>query len=119
MAIHVKEAKKIEACGNKPKIIMEYVGRVNTHTDGVSVAFMNSPRGWAEPGQTPEFDEYTLVLEGVLHVKTKNGEFDVAAGEAVIAHAGDWVRYSTPQEDCKYVAVCNPAFSPQTVHRDA
>lgn len=109
----------VEAAGNKPKIIEEYVGRVNTGTEGVSIARMRSPSGWVEPGQTPEFDEYTLVLRGSLRVRTRDGVLDVHAGEAVIAHAGEWVQYSTPgEEGAEYVAICLPAFSMGTVHRD-
>lgn len=109
----------VEAAGNKPKRIEEFVGRVNSATSGVSVARMNSPAGWTEPGQTPEFDEYTLVLRGTLRVASRSGAIDVAAGEAVIAHRGEWVQYSTPGADgAEYIAVCVPAFSPQTVHRD-
>ena len=109
---------KIEAAGNKPKIIREHIGRVNSSTSAISVAHMTSPAGWVEPGQTPEFDEYTLVLSGMLRVTHKGGELDVHAGQTVIAHAGEWVRYSTP-EGADYVAVCVPAFSPASVHRDA
>ncbi len=110
----------IEAAGNKPKRIEEYVGRVNSKTAAVSVARMKSPSGWVEPGQTPEFDEYTLVLKGSLRVTSKQGSVDVAAGQAVITHRGEWVRYSTPgPEGAEYVAICLPAFSPDTVHRDA
>ena len=110
----------IEAAGNKPKVIQEFIGRVNSRTESVSVARMISPGGWQEPGQTPEFDEYTLVLRGKLRVESKSGTTDVAAGQAVITHAGEWVRYSTPDNDgAEYVAVCLPAFSPATVHRDA
>jgi len=110
----------IEAAGNKPKIIEEFVGRVNSQTDDVSIARMRSPGGWIEPGQTPEFDEYTLVLRGMLRVATRSGSIDVHAGQAVIAHAGEWVQYSTPgSEGAEYVAICLPAFSPDTVHRDA
>jgi ethanolamine utilization protein EutQ len=110
---------RIESAGNKPKIIEEYVGRVNTATAGISVAHMRSPEGWEEPGQTPEFDEYTVVLRGKLRVQHKSGELDVAAGQAVIAHRGEWVRYSTPFEGgAEYIALCLPAFSPDTVHRD-
>jgi len=110
----------IEAAGNKPKIIEEYVGRVNSRTDGVSVARMKSPGGWVEPGQAPEFDEYTVVLRGSLRVTSRDGSFlDVAEGQAVITHAGEWVQYSTPgAEGAEYVAVCLPAFSPALVHRD-
>src|SRR3954467_6451267 len=110
----------IEAAGNKPKRIEEYVGRVNSKTAAVSVARMKSPSGWVEPGQTPDFDEYTVVLNGSLRVTSKQGVVDVAAGQAVITHKGEWVQYSTPgPEGAEYVAVCLPAFSPDTVHRDA
>jgi mannose-6-phosphate isomerase-like protein (cupin superfamily) len=109
----------IEASGSKPKLIEEYVGRVNSRTSGLSVAHMRSPEGWEEPGQTPEFDEYTLVLRGTLRVH-REGLLDVAPGQAVIAHRGEWVRYSTPLAGgAEYIAVCLPAFSPDTVHRDA
>ena len=109
----------IEAAGNKPKIIEEYVGRVNTGGRDVSVARMRSPGGWEEPGQTPEFDEYTVVLRGTLRVKTRDEVLDVSAGQAVITRGGEWVQYSTPEEEgAEYVAVCLPAFSPDTVHRD-
>ena len=109
----------VQAVGNKPKRIEEFVGRVNTGTAAVSVARMTSPAGWVEPGQTPEFDEYTLVLRGTLRVETRRATVDVAAGEAVHARRGEWVRYSTPHEGgAEYVAVCVPAFSPATVHRD-
>ena len=115
----ISQAKRIPAAGNKPKLIDEYVGRVNSKTSTVSVAHMRSPGGWQEPGQTPEFEEYTVVLKGVLHVEYSNGEMDVRAGQAVIAHAGEWVRYSTPDSDgAEYIAVCHPAFSMETVHRD-
>jgi mannose-6-phosphate isomerase-like protein (cupin superfamily) len=110
---------QITAAGNKPKLIREYIGRVNSKTDAASVAHMQSPSGWVEPGQRPEFDEYTVVLKGQLRVEHADGVFDVAAGQAVIAHAGEWVRYSTPGPDgAEYLAVCLPAFSPATVHRD-
>jgi len=109
----------VEAVGNKPKIIEEYVGRVNTGGGEVSVARMRSPAGWEEPGQTPEFDEYTLVLRGLLRVKTRDETLDVRAGQAVITRRGEWVQYSTPEEEgAEYVAVCLPAFAPGTVHRD-
>jgi len=109
----------IEAAGNKPKIIEEFVGRVNSRTDAASVARMNSPAGWVEPGQTPDFDEYTLALAGTLRVTTKEGDIDVVAGQAVIAHKGEWVRYSSPLDGgADYVAVCVPAFGPDTVNRD-
>jgi ethanolamine utilization protein EutQ len=110
---------RVEGAGNKPKLIDEYVGRVNTGTGDASVARMRSPAGWQEPGQTPEFDEFTVVLRGTLRVEHRGGEFDVRAGQAVIAHGGEWVRYSTPEPDgAEYIAVCVPAFSPGTVHRD-
>ena len=110
---------RIASAGNKPKIIDEFVGRVNTSTDGLSVAHMRSPGGWIEPGQAPEFDEYTVVLHGLLRVESKNGSLDVRPGQAVIAPRGEWVRYSTPEpEGAEYIAVCNPAFSMETVHRD-
>jgi mannose-6-phosphate isomerase-like protein (cupin superfamily) len=109
----------IEAAGNKPKVIQEFIGRVNSRTESLSVARMISPGGWIEPGQTPEFEEYTLVLRGRLRVESKTGTIDVSAGQAIITHAGEWVRYSTPDnEGAEYVAVCLPAFSPGTVHRD-
>jgi quercetin dioxygenase-like cupin family protein len=109
----------IQAAGNKPKIIEEYIGKVNSQTETVSVARMRSPSGWIEPGQNPEFDEYTLVLRGTLHVKTTQKHFVVHAGEAIITHRGEWVQYSTPDPDgAEYIAVCVPAFSPETVHRD-
>ena len=110
----------IAAAGNKPKRIEEFVGHVNSKTSDLSVAKMTSPSGWVEPGQTPEFDEYTIVLNGMLRVTSKGGAIDVRAGQAVIAHAGEWVRYSTPEADgAEYVAICLPAFSPAAVHRDA
>ncbi len=118
MATHIKQPTQVEAAGNKPKIIKEFIGRVNSDTERASVAHMNSPAGWVEPGQTPDFDEYTVVLNGRLHVKTAKEEFDVAAGEAVIAHKGEWIQYSTPTEGAEYIAVCVPAFSMDTVHRD-
>ena len=109
----------IQAAGNKPKRIEEFVGRVNSKTAAVSVARMQSPSGWVEPGQTPEFDEYTVVLRGSLRVASKQGTIDIQAGQAVITHKGEWVQYSTPgPEGAEYVAVCLPAFSPDTVRRD-
>ncbi|GEJ56493.1 cupin domain-containing protein [Anaeromyxobacter diazotrophicus] len=109
----------IAAVGTKPKVIEELVGRVNTGTAELSIARMRSPPGWAEPGQTPEFDEYTVVLRGVLRVETREGVLEVPAGQAVHAPRGAWVRYSTPGPDgAEYVAVCLPAFAPGTVHRD-
>ena len=108
----------IPAAGEPPKIIEEFVGRVNSRTSALSIARMTSPPGWREPGQTPEFDEYTVVLRGELQVQTRDKNYNVAAGQAIIVHAGEWVRYSTPQ-GAEYIAVCLPAFSPETVHRDA
>jgi len=113
----ISQPTRIQAAGNKPKLIDEYIGRVNSKTSGVSVAHMRSPQGWVEPGQTPEFDEFTIVLHGTVRVSHQGGEFDVKAGQAVIAYAGEWVRYSTP-EGAEYIAVCLPAFSMETVHRD-
>jgi len=113
----ISNPTRIQAAGTKPKLIEEYVGRVNSKTNGVSVAHMRSPAGWLEPGQTPDFDEYTLVLTGAVRVTHKEGNLDVRAGQAVIAHRGEWVRYSTP-EGAEYISVCLPAFSPDTVHRD-
>jgi len=109
----------IAAAGNKPKVIEEFIGRVNSSDDRVSIARMKSPAGWVEPAQTPEFDEYTLVLDGMLRVETGGGTFDVVAGQAIVVEAGERVRYSTPASGgAAYVAVCIPAFSPDTVHRD-
>ncbi|HSY47685.1 MAG TPA: cupin [Thermoanaerobaculia bacterium] len=120
MPTHIKNPSVIEAAGNKPKRIEEFIGRVNSKTGGVSVARMQSPGGWVEPGQTPEFDEYTVVLRGSLRVTTHDGVIDVGAGEAIITHKGEWVLYSTPgAEGAEYIAVCLPAFSIDTVHRDA
>ena len=111
---------RIVAAGNKPKAIEEYVGRVNSRTATLSIAHMRSPAGWEEPGQRPEFDEYTLVLKGMLRVSHEGGSLDVRAGQAVVARAGEWVRYASPESDgAEYVAVCLPAFSPDTVHRDS
>lgn len=110
---------RITAAGNKPKLIDEYVGRVRTGDTAVSIAHMRSPAGWVEPGQAPAFDEYTVVLAGTLRVTFHAGVIDVAAGQAVIVRKGEWVQYSTPGEDgAEYVAVCLPAFSPESVHRD-
>jgi ethanolamine utilization protein EutQ (cupin superfamily) len=110
---------RIEAAGNKPKLIDEYIGRVNSRSSALSVAHMRSPEGWTEPGQTPEFDEFTMVLRGLLRVRHADGELEVKTGQAVIAHRGEWVQYSTPQpEGAEYIAVCLPAFSMETVHRD-
>ena len=108
---------RVEAAGTKPKLIDEFVGRVNTGEERVSVARMRSPAGWVEPGQRPAFDEYTVVLGGALTVESSDGSLTVAAGQAVLVRAGEWVRYSTPS-GAEYIAVCLPAFSPDTVHRD-
>lgn len=113
------QPSRVTAAGNKPKLIDEYIGRVNSGTEGVSVAHMRSPAGWQEPGQTPDFDEFTVVLKGTLRVEHRGGHLDVQAGQAVVAHKGEWVRYSTPEaEGAEYIAVCLPAFSMETVHRD-
>lgn len=110
---------RIQAVGTKPKLIEEFVGRVNSRNEHVSVALMRSPSGWEEPGQAPEFEEMTVVLKGTLRVEYRGGQMDVEAGQAVVAHRGEWVRYSTPGADgAEYVAICMPAFSPDTVHRD-
>jgi len=110
---------RITAAGNKPKLIDEFIGRVNSGESRVSIAQMRSPGGWVEPGQTPEFDEFTIVLKGSLRVTHKDGALDVNAGQAVVTNAGEWVQYSTPApEGAEYIAVCLPAFSPKTVHRD-
>jgi len=114
----IEKATQIEAAGEPPKIIREYVGRVNSGTSALSVAHMKSPSGWSEPKQTPEFDEYTLVLAGRLQVEHEGGSIEVSAGQAVITYRGEWVRYSSPgREGAEYIAVCLPAFSPDTVHR--
>ena len=111
---------RVEAAGTKPKLIDEFVGRVNTGEERVSIAHMRSPAGWVEPGQRPDFDEYTLVLAGALRVEHDGGALDVAPGQTVLTRAGEWVRYSTPYPGgAEYVAVCLPAFTPDTVHRDA
>jgi mannose-6-phosphate isomerase-like protein (cupin superfamily) len=115
----IEQPTLVEAAGEPTKQIQEFVGRVNSDTAGVSIAKMKSPSGWSEPGQTPEFEEYTVVLHGVLHIRLKAREFDVAAGQAVSISAGEWVQYSTPgPEGAEYIAVCLPAFSPELVHRD-
>lgn len=119
MARLIEQPTRIEAAGNKPKVIDEFIGRVNSGTAEVSIARMRSPSGWVEPEQTPQFDEYTIVLRGMLRVETNDGVIDVDAGQAVMTHQGEWIRYSTPgPEGAEYIAVCLPAFSPQTVHRD-
>jgi len=115
----IEAPTRIAAQGEPPKLIEEFIGRVNSATTSLSVAKMTSPCGWSEPGQTPEFDEFTVVLRGALHVATREGTLRVAAGQAVVAECGEWVRYSTPEPDgAEYIAVCVPAFSPDTVHRD-
>ena len=119
MPTQIRSSTQIKASGNKPKIIEEFFGRVNTGTEAVSIAHMQSPPGWVEPGQTPEFDEYTVVLRGTLQISFKGGRFDVHAGQAVVAHKGEWVQYSSPYEEgADYIAVCLPAFGPEAVHRD-
>ena len=116
----IAKPTRIAAAGNKPKLIDEFVGRVNSDSSSVSIAQMRSPAGWVEPGQKPEFDEYTVVLRGMLRVESTDGSLDVRAGQAVLVRGGEWIRYSTPEADgAEYVAVCLPAFSPETVHRDA
>jgi ethanolamine utilization protein EutQ len=115
----IAQPTRIQSAGNKPKLIDEYIGRVNSQTTSTSVAHMRSPAGWLEPGQTPAFDEFTIVLNGTLQVEHRGGTLKVTAGQAVIAHAGEWVRYSTPHEGgAEYIAVCLPAFSMETVYRD-
>lgn len=115
----IAKPTRIRAVGNKPKIIEEHIGRVNSATSSVSVAHMHSPSGWLEPGQRPDFDEFTVVVRGVLRVEHEGGLLDVEAGQAVIAHKGEWVRYSTPSpEGAEYFAICVPAFSPEFAHRD-
>jgi mannose-6-phosphate isomerase-like protein (cupin superfamily) len=119
MPVLVTSPIQIKAAGNKPKLIDEFIGRVNSKISEVSIARMRSPSGWIEPGQTPEFDEYTLVLKGSVRVTFKDGFFDVKENQVVIAKKGEWVQYSTPSEGgAEYIAVCVPAFSPDTVHRD-
>lgn len=114
----IKSPTSIKAAGNVVKTILEYVGCVNTKTKDVSIAMMNSPKGWEEPGQTPEFDEYTIVLEGTLKAESEDSTFYIKSGETLIAHKGKWIRYSSPGEDSRYMAVCIPAFSQELVHRD-
>jgi mannose-6-phosphate isomerase-like protein (cupin superfamily) len=115
----IAKPSRVTSAGNKPKLIDEYIGRVNSSTTAASVAHMRSPGGWQEPGQTPEFDEYTIVLKGLVRVEYRGGSLEVGAGKAVIAHKGEWVRYSTPEADgAEYIAVCLPAFSMEIVRRD-
>ena len=119
MAKVIEQPTLVEAAGEPSKTIEEYIGRINSNTNSLSIAKMKSPSGWSEPGQKPEFDEFTVVLRGVLHIRLEDREFDVAAGQAVSISAGEWVQYSTPhQEGAEYLAVCLPAFSPELVHRD-
>lgn len=119
MPHHIAKPTRVEAAGVPPKTIEEFIGRVNSGTTAVSIAHMRSPEGWSEPAQTPEFDEYTLVLHGMLRVTHKQGAINVREGEAIIAHRGEWVQYSSPEPGgAEYIAVCIPAFSPKTVHRE-
>ena len=120
MPTFIAETTTIQSAGNKPKSIAEYVGRVNSQHTHASVARMHSPEGWEEPGQRPEFEEITVVIEGMLKVETEAETYFVREGQAIITHPGEWVRYSTPEEGgAQYIAICMPAFSPDTVHRDA
>jgi mannose-6-phosphate isomerase-like protein (cupin superfamily) len=120
MPILINAPTVVPSAGNKPKRIEEYAGRLNSGHTGVSIARMISPEGWVEPGQRPEFEEITVVLRGALHVEYEGGAFDVHAGQAIVARPGEWVRYSSPATGgAEYVAICLPAFSPATVHRDA
>jgi ethanolamine utilization protein EutQ len=115
----IEKPARVQAAGAKPKLIDEYIGRVNSATAETSIAHMRSPGGWQEPGQTPEFDEFTIVLKGMLRVEHAHGVIEVRAGQAVVARRGEWIRYGTPEpEGAEYIAVCMPAFSPDTVHRD-
>ncbi len=119
MPILIDRPTVISAAGNKPKLIREFIGRVNSRTDELSIAHMQSPGGWTEPGQTPEFNEYTVVLKGTLRVHHQAGATDIHAGQAVVVRKGEWIQYSSPFEGgAEYIAVCLPAFSPETVHRD-
>ena len=119
MPLKISSPSIITAAGNKPKKIEEFIGRVNSKTSSVSIARMTSPSGWVEPGQKPEFDEFTVVLKGMLKVVTDKETFEIKSGEAIIVKSGEWVRYSTPgPEGAEYIAVCLPAFSPETVNRD-
>ena len=119
MALLIKAPTRIPQDSSPPKVIDELVGRVNSNSREVSIAMMRSPEGWGEPGQTPEFDEYSVVLSGILRVETNGGVVNVGAGQAVVAQKGEWVRYSSPIEGgVEYISVCVPAFSPETAHRD-
>ena len=116
----IEQPTRVTAVGNLPKLIDEFIGRASSKTESVSIARMQSPSGWEEPGQTPAFDEYTVVTKGALQVEFRTGSVVVQAGQAVIAHRGEWVRYSTPgPEGAEYFAICTPAFSPDTVNRDS
>ncbi len=114
----IKTPTVVKAHGNIPKVIKEFVGAVNTNQSDISIAKMESPKGWTEPGQTPEFDEYTFVIRGQVNVETKTDKFTVNEGETFFAKKGEWVRYSTPDSETEYLAVCTPAFTPDTVNRD-
>lgn len=116
MPTHIEEPTVVAALGEPPKLIRELVGRIATKTEQLSIARMTSPPGWSEPAQRPDFDEYTVVISGTLHVASKEGEIDVEAGQALIAHAGELVRYSTPR-GAEYIAICLPAFTPESAHR--
>jgi len=119
MATHILKPAMVEAVGTPPKSIEEFIGRVSSNTEALSIARMKSPAGWREPGQTPEFDEFTVVLRGSLHVRLRDREVDVNAGQAIIVRAGEWVQYSSPTVGgADYIAVCHPAFSPAIAHRD-
>lgn len=119
MAVKIKRPVIVQAAGNIPKTIEEYIGRVSSGTAVVSIARMKSPAGWQEPGQRPEFDEYTVILKGTLRVETEGDTHDLCAGEAMVVNAGEWVRYSSPDDGgAEYISVCLPAFSTETVHRD-
>jgi quercetin dioxygenase-like cupin family protein len=118
MPTFIQTPTRIQAAGNLPKLIDEYVGRLNNRETRLSIAHMRSPAGWQEPAQTPDFEEYTIVLSGCLRVRYEQGMLDVVAGQAIITHPGEWVRYSTPEEATEYIAICLPAFSPDTVHRE-
>jgi mannose-6-phosphate isomerase-like protein (cupin superfamily) len=119
MPVIISSPTVIESEGNMPKLIREYIGRINSDHQQLSIAHMESPAGWIEPGQKPEFDEYTLVLKGMLKVEYEEGVAEIRAGQAIITRVGEWIRYSTPEpEGAEYIAVCLPAFSPDTVHRD-
>ncbi len=119
MPRHIMAPSIIKAAGNKPKVIEEFVGRINSQTESLSIARMKSPGGWIEPGQTPAFAEFTVVLTGMLRIESKDSSVDVHAGEAIIVEKGEWIRYSTPDTaGAEYISVCMPSFTPETVHRD-